>query len=346
MSYHIQITKRQLHFKQPAGTSRGVYKTRDVYYLKLTSDEHPDRFGIGECAPMEKLSCDWIPNYDEILQKACRDFEQSGKIDFEALRPYPSVLFGLETALQHYQRGSFCLWDSPFSRGKQGIQINGLIWMGTYKEMLLRIDEKLSQGFRCIKVKIGAIDFEEEIKLLKLIRKDHSINDVELRVDANGGFSISQALQNIYRLAELDIHSIEQPIMTDDMERYAWICEESPIPIALDEQLIGVNDPLKKHRLLDQIRPQYIVLKPSLHGGINGCTEWIEEAHRQHIGWWITSALESNIGLNAIAQWCATLGNLMPQGLGTGALFTDNIDLPLSVKGDELWFDPHIRPQI
>lgn len=340
MSYHIQIIPKVLHFKQPAGTSRGTYTTRNCWYLFLTSDEAPERYGIGECAPLPKLSCDDVPDYERLLAEICRQTEIKGKPDTELLRPYPSILFGLETAFRHFHAGNYALWDTPFSRSETGIPINGLIWMGEYKKMLEQIEVKMQSGFRCIKLKIGAINFEEELALLKHIRAHFSAKEIELRVDANGAFSPSDALDKLHRLAELDLHSIEQPIRAGQWEEMARLTAETPLPIALDEELIGCNTLQGKKELLSAIRPHYIILKPSLHGGISGGQEWIDEAERQKIGWWITSALESNIGLNAIAQWCATFNNPLPQGLGTGALFTDNVEMPLNIRKDCLWYDP------
>lgn len=334
--YRIHIEPRTLHFKQPAGTSRGVYTTRRVWYLHLTSDSQPGREGIGECAPLPNLSCDDLPHYEQLLSSLCQEAAQSG-IDYERLRPYPSILFGLETAFRHFERGTASLWDTPFSRGEQGIPINGLIWMGSYTHMLAQIEAKMQAGFRCIKLKIGAIHFEEELSLLKMIRRHFSAKEIELRVDANGAFSPAEALEKLKRLSELDLHSIEQPIRAGQWDSMARLSQLSPLPIALDEELIGVHSTSRKKELLETIHPQYIILKPSLHGGLRGSQEWIAAASQLGIGWWITSALESNIGLNAIAQWCATLHNPLPQGLGTGALFTDNIPMPLEVRGDELW---------
>lgn len=334
--YRIHIEPRTLHFKQPAGTSRGVYTTRRVWYLHLTSDSQPGREGIGECAPLPNLSCDDLPHYEQLLSSLCQEAAQSG-IDYERLRPYPSILFGLETAFRHFERGTASLWDTPFSRGEQGIPINGLIWMGSYTHMLSQIEAKMQAGFRCIKLKIGAIHFEEELSLLKMIRRHFSAKEIELRVDANGAFSPAEALEKLQRLSELDLHSIEQPIRAGQWDSMARLSQLSPLPIALDEELIGVHSTSRKKELLETIHPQYIILKPSLHGGLWGSQEWIAAASQLGIGWWITSALESNIGLNAIAQWCATLHNPLPQGLGTGALFTDNIPMPLEVRGDELW---------
>lgn len=336
--YTINIIPRILHFKQPAGTSRGTYTTRKVWYIYLSTTEYPERVGVGECAPLPKLSCDDLPDYEQILCNACRCLEQTGELDTEALRDYPSILFGLETALRHYETQSWALWDTPFSRGETGIPINGLIWMGDFDRMLQQIEVKMQSGYRCIKLKIGAINFEEELALLKHIRAHYSAREIKLRVDANGAFSPVDAMEKLNRLAELELHSIEQPIRAGQWEEMARLTADTPLPIALDEELIGCNTPEGKQDLLTSVRPQYIILKPSLHGGISGGNEWIAEAEKQHIGWWITSALESNIGLNAIAQWCATFRNPLPQGLGTGLLFTDNIEMPLEIRKDCLWF--------
>jgi len=338
MSLSFQIIPYTLHFKLPAGTSRGVYRTRKSWFILLWNTEQPLNVGIGECAPLPDLSCDALPDYETILSRTCQNLIATGSLDFKSLRAYPSILFGLETALFHLQAGSFNLWNTPFSRGEAGIPINGLIWMEQKEEMLLQIEQKIKKGFRCIKLKIGAIDFEEEISLIRHIRNHFAPSQIEIRVDANGAFTPDDALQKLTKLAAFGLHSIEQPIRASQWEAMAKLVAASPLPIALDEELIGCNDPLEKRHLLETIRPQYIILKPSLHGGIHGCTEWIAEAERLSIGWWVTSALESNIGLNAIAQWCASLNVTRPQGLGTGALFTNNIELPLTVEGDLLWF--------
>ena len=343
----IEIIHKLLHFKQPAGTSRGIYTTRDVWYIVLIDTTNPSHYGVGECAPLPDLSCDALPNYEVILREACKQFVDTGCFDWEALRPYPSILFGLETAWAHYQAQSIQLWQTPFSQGKEAIPINGLIWMGNFDEMHRRIEEKMQQGFRCIKLKIGAINFEKELELLAHIRQHFSADQITLRVDANGAFSPSEALDKLQRLSEYHIHSIEQPIRAGQWEEMNRLCKSTPIPIALDEELIGINNRNDKIALLETIRPQYIILKPSLHGGLCGSQEWIELATQYGIGYWITSALESNIGLNAIAQWTATLRPTLPQGLGTGMLFTDNIDFPLHIQGDCLWYhseeaDPNI----
>ena len=339
---HIEISERTLHFKQPAGTSRGVYTTRQSYYLTITDDDRPGIKGVGECATLPDLSCDAVPEYFKILSDICRMVEQTGNIPYEMLRPYPSILFGLETAfVQLDANGSTCLYDTPFGRGEEGIAINGLVWMGTFEEMYSRLETKLKAGFHCVKLKIGAINFDKELDLIKHIREAFDKNTIELRVDANGGFSPDNAMERLEALAKYDIHSIEQPIKQHQWGEMARLCKETPLPIALDEELIGVNVKSMKEYLLETIRPQYIILKPSLHGGMYGCTEWIQMAKERGINSWITSALESNVGLNAIAHYCAkTYGPsvLMPQGLGTGQLFTDNIDMPLVIDGDKIWY--------
>lgn len=371
--YKIEIAERTLHFKQPAGTSRGVYTTRHSYYLTLTSDELPGVEGVGECATLPDLSCDAKPEYEMTLRQVCQMVEQMGRIPYDMIRAYPSITFGLETAFASFfdaakkfleivpaegassssemlkQKGVSVpagmenlteLFDSPFGRGEEGITINGLVWMGTYEEMLVRLEEKLQAGFHCVKLKIGAIDFFKELDLIKRIRDVYTKEQVELRVDANGGFLPENAMSQLEALAKYDIHSIEQPIKQHQWPKMAQLCRETPLPIALDEELIGVNVRSMKQALLDTVRPQYIILKPSLHGGIYGCNEWIELANQRGIGSWITSALESNIGLNAIAHYAAKVYGpkvKMPQGLGTGQLFTDNIPMPLEIRGDKLF---------
>lgn len=339
----ITITSKLLHFLQPAGTSRGVYNTRLSFYLKLTSDEQSDVVGVGECATLPDLSCDAMPpnDYERKLRTFCDEYERTGVIDYEAMCAYPSMLFGLETAVAQFNaKGSLNFFDTPFGRGEEGIPINGLVWMGTFEEMFERLEAKLKAGFRCVKLKIGAIDFDRELQLIRHIRSIFSRNDVELRVDANGGFTPEEALSRMEALVQYDIHSIEQPIKQHQWTEMARLCAATPLPIGLDEELIGVNERQKKIELLDTIRPQYIVLKPSLHGGMAGTEEWIQLARERNIGSWITSALESNVGLNAIAQLTASIygTNIRhAQGLGTGQLFADNIEMPLKVIGDKLW---------
>ena len=337
----ITIKERVLHFKQPAGTSRGIYTERRIWLVEAVEGE---RRGLGECAPLPQLSCDDIPDYAERLRQFCDQVEQTGRIDYAAMRAYPSMLFGLETALLGLQNGDR-LFDTPFSRGEQGIPINGLIWMGSYDEMLGRLEEKMAAGFRCIKLKIGAIDFDRELELVRRVRERFSRRELELRVDANGAFSYEDALYRLELLSQYGIHSIEQPIRPRQWAFLSELCRESPLPIALDEELIGIADEAAKRQMLNIVRPAYIVLKPSLHGGISGTREWISIARDMGIGWWITSALESNVGLNTIAQLCADVlreetageGAARYQGLGTGQLFTDNIPMPLEIRGEQLW---------
>ena len=331
-----QIEERTLHFKQPAGTSRGIYTTRKSWFVRLSDGT---KTGVGECAPLPDLSCDARPDYAEVLEQFCQTLCETGEIDFDTMRTYPSILFGLETALLNLRHGDL-LFNTAFSRGEVGIPINGLVWMGNYEEMLQRMEAKLSQGYRCVKLKIGAIDFQQELDLIKRIRERFSFHEVELRLDANGAFPYEEALYKLELLSQYAIHSIEQPIRAGQWAYMAELCRESPLPIALDEELIGVNDPGMKAHMLNIIKPRYIILKPSLHGGMMGCGEWISIAREMGIGSWITSALESNIGLNAIAQFSSDVygDNIrMPQGLGTGQLFTDNIPMPLEIRGDQLW---------
>jgi len=342
----LNIIPRTFHFRQPAGTSRGVYTLRKSWMLELT-DASSSCKGIGECAPLPALSQEDSPHYEDTLREICRHFERLDGTPQERLdrmtnllRPYPSMLFGLETAVLHFVRGSIRLFDTPFSRGEESIPINGLVWMGNRDEMYRRMEEKLAKGFHCIKFKIGAIDFDSEIALIRDIRQRFGPQDIEIRTDANGAFSEADALWKLDELARYDIHSIEQPIRQHQWEAMARIAAASPIPVALDEDLIGVNSPAMKAELLDTVRPAYIILKPSLHGGMAGTREWIALARQRNIGSWITSALESNVGLSAVAQLAADVygpGIQMPQGLGTGQLFTDNIPMPVLLEGSELW---------
>lgn len=341
MRYKISITSRTLHFKQPAGTSRGVYNTRKSWFVEIEDSERPGCKGVGECAPLPDLSCDARPEYEKTLESICRMIELTGNVNYDMLRPYPSILFGIETAMTDLQNGgNGRLFDTPFARGEEGITINGLVWMGSHDEMLARLETKMKAGFHCVKLKIGAIEFDSELDLIRHIRQAFTKEQIELRVDANGGFTFEDAPSRLDQLARYDIHSIEQPIRQHQWARMAQLCAISPIPIALDEELIGVNMPAMKQKLLDTIRPQYIILKPSLHGGIRGTREWIDMARQRGIGSWITSALESNVGLNAVAQLAADVYGpdiSMPQGLGTGMLFTDNIEMPLTIRGEKLW---------
>lgn len=334
----VKIEERVFHFKQPAGTSRGVYTERRSWIVELTEN---GRTGRGECAPLPDLSCDAQPDYAIRLQNFCEEWAATGIVNVASMRDYPSMLFGIETALLNLHNGEQ-LFDTPFTNGQAGITINGLVWMGSYEEMLQRMEQKLEQGFHCVKLKIGAIDFDRELDLVRRIRQRFSHHEVELRLDANGAFPYEEALYKLELLSQYAVHSIEQPIRQGQWGFMAQLCRESPLPIALDEELIGVNDPDLKSHMLGIVKPAYIVLKPSLHGGMAGCLEWIDAARKNDVGWWMTSALESNIGLNAIAQFCSSLlaeepCTPMAQGLGTGQLFTDNIPMPLEIRGDKLW---------
>jgi len=333
------IEERVLHFKQPAGTSRGTYTERKIWLVRVSDGS---AVGTGECAPLPQLSCDAIPDYAQVLRHFCDEVEQTATINYDTLRDYPSMLFGLETALLDLrcQQPGGILFDTPFSRGEKGIPINGLVWMGTFDEMKARIDEKLQQGFTCVKLKIGAIDFDDELALVKMIRERYGPRDIELRVDANGAFPFDEALYKLELLSQYALHSIEQPIRAGQWSYMAQLCRESPLPIALDEELIGINDADQKRQMLNIIRPRYVILKPSLHGGMAGVREWVDIARDMGVGSWMTSALESNVGLNAVAQLTADIYGpaiRMPQGLGTGQLFTDNIPMPLEIRGNCLW---------
>ena len=328
--------KYELQFKRPAKTSRGEYQTRPVWFLFLSEN---GKTGIGECAPLSGLSTETPEQVEKILDEICKKPEHFIE-NPELTGSISSVRFALETALLDLKKGGKQqLFPSVFTEGKKGIPINGLIWMGEENYMQQQIQEKIDAGFHCIKLKIGGIDFEQELELLKNIRKKFDRDKIILRLDANGAFQPKEALEKLHRLSQFQIHSIEQPIAAGKWDEMARICSESPIPISLDEELIGVNSLPEKEKLLDTIRPQFLVLKPSLHGGFSGCNEWIELAKQRKIGWWVTSYLESNIGLNAIAQWTFHKNAQGFQGLGTGGLFPNNIDSPLEIRGEELWIN-------
>ncbi|HKK12172.1 MAG TPA: o-succinylbenzoate synthase [Flavobacteriaceae bacterium] len=326
-----------LNFKRPSGTSRGVLNTKETWFIILNSEE---RQGIGECGLLRGLSVDDREDYEAQLQWTCKNIHLGlGRLYTENVE-FPSIQFGLEMAFKSLEsQMPFELFPSEFTRGKASIPINGLIWMGDEAFMKEQIKEKIKAGFCCIKMKIGAIDFETEINLLKSIRQEFSSRDMELRVDANGAFQPDEALEKLKRLSDLDLHSIEQPIKSGQFQTMAKLCKETPLPIALDEELIGIFSVTKKREMLQTIRPQYIILKPSFIGGFRGTQEWILLAEKQKTGWWITSALESNVGLNAIAQWTFTLQSNMVQGLGTGSLFTNNFESPLQIKNGTLHYD-------
>ncbi|WP_410880117.1 o-succinylbenzoate synthase [Myroides sp. DW712] len=331
-------SKYILQFKRPSGTSRGIMTEKETWLLKL---EKNGKIGIGECGILRSLSFDDRPDYEAKLKWVVDHIHLGKEVLWEELRDWPSIQFGIEQAFMSLASDTpYLLFPSAFTRGEQAIPINGLIWMGEQSFMKEQIDEKLAQGFSCVKLKIGAIDFDAELHLLRNIRKQYTVDQIELRVDANGGFTKAEAPAKLKQLAQLNLHSIEQPIKQQQIQDMAKLCQTTELPIALDEELIGVTTYDAKRALLEAIRPQYIILKPSLVGGFRGSQEWIELAEHLQIKWWITSALESNIGLNAIAQWTFTLNNSMPQGLGTGALYTNNIEAPLEVKQGKLWYNP------
>jgi len=331
-TYHKYI----LHFKQPSGTSRGVLTDKETWFLIL--EEHGKK-GIGECGILRGLSADDRPDYEEKLQWVCDNIHLGAEKLWEALMEFPSIQFGVEMAFLSLQsENPFVLLPSKFTSGVASIAINGLVWMGDEAFMKRQIEEKIEQGFRCIKMKIGAIDFEKEKALLRFIRQNFDAKTMEIRVDANGAFSENEALDKINQITGFQIHSIEQPIQKNKTDMMSVLCKNTQLPIALDEELIGVFSLADKEALLQKIHPQYIILKPSFIGGFRGASEWIALAEKYQIGWWITSALESNIGLNAIAQFTYLQNNLMPQGLGTGALYTNNFESPLQVSQGQLWY--------
>ena len=330
-----------LRFKHPAGTSRGVLTEKPTFFVKVFDENDPTMFGIGECSVFPGLSPEADGNYGYKLIELLANMALGMETD---LSRHSSILFGLEQAFRDYAGGCRHIYfPSEFTRGEGSIEINGLIWMGSFDEMIERIDEKVTRGFHCIKLKIGAIDWKREIEMLEYIRNKYSESSLQIRVDANGAFSIDNALPRLKRLADLGVHSIEQPIASGAPDLMAFLCQVSPVKIALDESLIGVFGRKAKEDLLDEVGPAYIILKPSLCGGFSGAEEWIRLAEERGIGWWVTSALESNIGLNALAQWTATLHTDMPQGLGTGALFTNNFECPLHLDSDKLSYNPALK---
>ena len=333
--------KHTLHFRLPAGTSRGVLLTRDAFYLLIQDTENPGITGIGECGIIPGLSLDDRPQFETAVQECCDIIKKGQYPDSKWLDYWPSISFALETALLDLKnKGQKILFESKFTRGIQPIAINGLIWMGEADNMLRQMNEKVASGFSVLKMKVGAIDFEKEVELIRHIRQHYPSDQISIRLDANGAFEPDEALKKLEILAVFDIHSMEQPIKAGQTTQMIEICRHSPIPIALDEELIGISAKDEMEKLLNDIRPQFIILKPSLLGGFKKSEEWIHQAALQGAGWWVTSALESNIGLNAIAQWTATLQNQLPQGLGTGSLYTNNIPSPLKVENGLLHFEP------
>lgn len=337
--YKAKYIKYILEFKRPSGTSRGVLTQKETYFLKLWKEDNPNRMGLGECCLLKGLSCDDRPDYVQKLSEVCEHIDDYINNLHDKLVEFPSICFGLETAIKDLEGGcNRILFPSDFTDGGEGIPINGLLWMGDIGYMKDQLRAKVEGGFRCIKIKVGSIQFEEELKFIINMRRDYPENYFEIRLDANGAFNIKEVGEKLRRLSKYKIHSIEQPIRQGNWTAMSELCKNSPIPIALDEELIGVKSYEEKEKLIVTILPQYIILKPSLLGGFKQCEEWIEIANKHKVGWWITSALESNIGLNAIAQWTYTLNSKFPQGLGTGQLYTNNIASPLLIEDSKLWY--------
>lgn len=336
----LQFAPYILKFKEPAGTSRGVLTEKPTCYMRLFDENNPSRYAVGEAAVFPGLS----PEADDRFFYKLMELQANVRLGRSTdLSHFPSLQFGFEQCIRDFTGGcNGIYYPSQFVAGIQSIQINGLVWMGNREEMMERMEKKLEEGFSCIKFKIGAIDWKSEIDMIETVRKRYNRDRVEIRVDANGAFDMDHALPRLKHLADLGVHSIEQPIKAGQPLMMQFLCQVSPLPIALDEELIGKFSMEEKARTLDAIHPQFIVIKPTLTGGYSGAEEWIKLAEERNIGWWITSSLESNIGLNALAQWTATLGNKMPQGLGTGALFTNNLDAPIYLEGDKLRYNPEL----
>ncbi len=334
-----KIVTNHLQFKQPAGTSRGILQSKPTWYLILTHGLTQST-GIGECSIIPGLSLDDPQEIERQLKIVTSRINSNDIPKLEELTDWPAIQFALETALEDLAfQDDFSPYPSNFEKGKKSIPINGLVWMGNKEFMQEQIQQKIKEGFSCIKLKIGAIDFNTELSLLASIREKFSPEEIEIRVDANGAFSVEDAPQKLEELAKFHIHSIEQPIKQDQWKDMAILTANSPIPIALDEELIGISDKGYQIQMLNFIQPQYIILKPSLLGGIAASEQWISIAEKNNIGWWATSALESNVGLNAIAQWVSNKKTNMPQGLGTGKLFTNNIESPLTISNGTLTHD-------
>ena len=329
-----------LDFKRPSGTSRGILTKKEAWIVRIWDEQNPEIKGIGECSIIRGLSSDDRENYEDKIHEVCQNIDKIENYFISDLIEWPSLYFGFEMALRDLRNGGKrLLFDSDFTNNEAQIPINGLVWMGDKAYMQQQVQEKIDTGFNCIKLKIGAINFDEELSIIQSIREKFSAKEIEIRVDANGAFHPDDAINKLKALADFDIHSIEQPIKAGNWEAMAELCKITPLPIALDEELIGIYKLEDKIKLIRQIQPQYIILKPSLVGGFKGSQEWIDIANENAIPWWATSALESNIGLNAIAQWVYTLNNPMPQGLGTGQLFTNNIESPLEVSEGHLIYN-------
>ena len=341
--YSVSYKKHRLKFRFLAGTSRGTMSERDTYFIYLSKKNDDTIIGTGEISPLSGLSIDFLPNLENIIADVCKRIENTSIHSLDDIfnlipASLPAVRFGFETAFLDLQNGGKrIIYENDFSLNQKPIPINGLIWMGDFEFMNAQLEEKLEQGFSCIKLKIGAIDFEKECKLLELIRKRFDENKITIRVDANGAFSAKEALNKLEILSNYGIHSIEQPIATNQWYEMKRLCEETPLPIALDEELIPLINLENKKQMLNYIKPQFVIFKPTLLGGLQKTAEWIELCKERNIDWWITSALESNIGLNAISQFVANYNPTLPQGLGTGKLYHNNIDSSLEIEKGEIF---------
>ena len=345
MSLKALFVKRLFHFNFDARTSRGPMKDKTSWFVKIWEETNPQLFGIGECGPLPGLSPDARPDFEDVLSDCLKKVDTFASADALAQElntvipnGFPSLTFGIETALADLANGGqMRIFENNFSKGMP-IPINGLVWMGDFDFMLNQIGQKIADGFSCIKLKVGSLDFDKECNLLAHIRNQFSKTDITIRLDANGAFSPSDALLRLDRLAEFDIHSIEQPVNAG-LPEMKDICSRSPIPIALDEELIGVEGLHDKTKMIEGLQPGFLVLKPTLHGGFSGCAEWIQLAERSGTGWWVTSALESNIGLNSICQFTANYNLKLAQGLGTGMIYENNIASPLTVSHGTIFKD-------
>lgn len=344
----FSIQKETFIFKQPSGTSRGVLTEKHAWFIHLWEENAPQIIGLGECSVIPDLSPDFkdFESYETKIKELVVLFIEQQELTkdlhsfYKSIEQFPSILFGIEMAyLDLKNDGKALFFDTDFTLRQKKIPINGLIWMGDKSFIEKQIEEKLAQGYTCLKMKVGAINFETEFEILAALRQHYPKEKLILRVDANGAFSVDEALEKLNRLATLDIHSIEQPIKQGQAQQMAELCQTSLLPIALDEELIDITETAAKKALLESIKPPYIILKPSLHGGFTGCREWIQLAEAQNIHWWMTSALESNVGLNAIAQFASCYDLDLHQGLGTGSLYVTNTPTKLKVEGGFVWFD-------
>lgn len=317
-----------LDFKSPAGTSRGIMKKKLTCILRIFDEQDPSRFGIGEAAVFDGLSPEAGRGYELKLMELVANVALGRATD---LSRHSSIQFGLEQAIRDFTGGCHGIYyPSDFTSGTGEIEINGLVWMGSFEEMVMRLHQKIEEGYHCVKFKIGAIDWDKELRMIKIVREEFGPEQLMVRVDANGGFTPENALPRMQELYELGVHSIEQPIPPGNPAAMARICRESPLPVALDEELIGCGTYEEREHTAASIHPAFLILKPALCGGFSGAEDWIRIASDMGIGWWVTSALESNVGLNAIAQWTASMGVKGPQGLGTGELFLNNFTTPLT----------------